>query len=216
MPSAPRQSQHQASLAQEYSPTQPLKQKPAKRRRTAKEDDDRDSYVDSKASRKILKIGQDLVEEDDAENSVARPTQPNPAFTFDLRIGNETNEQRQEQDEDEDDDDDADAWSDEDDQAEEAEVDPNDLDTFNKFNPSFDPSTLLRPKDEAEDEGPGTNLADLILEKIAAHEAAQEEHDSEKALDVVGGGPPEDAVEIPAKVVAVYTQYAVSIIVVTK
>ena len=51
--------------------------------------------------------------------------------------------------------------------------------------------------------GQGTNLADLILQQIAAHEATQE------GLPIVqGGGPPEDAVELPAKVVEVYTKYS--------
>ena len=203
--SAARQPRHSASLAQEYSPTQPLKQKPAKRRKTIDEGSGGDSYVDSKASRKILKIGQALVEEDEAEGKVARPIQPNPAFAFDSRFGDEVNEQEKAPYEDDDD-----AWGDEEEETEEAEVDPDDLDTFNKFNPSFDPSTLLKPSSEPENEGSGTNLADLILEKIAAHEAAQAKQDGEGPPNVIGGGPPEDAVEIPAKVAEVYSQYAAS------
>ena len=46
----------------------------------------------------------------------------------------------------------------------------------------------------------GTNLADLILEQIAAHEAKVAGQPI-----IVGGGPPEDAVEIPTKVVEVYS-----------
>ena len=53
------------------------------------------------------------------------------------------------------------------------------------------------------DGGPtGNKLADLILEKIAAHEAAQ---GGERVYQ--GGGAPEDAVELPAKVVEVYSKY---------
>ena len=48
----------------------------------------------------------------------------------------------------------------------------------------------------------GTNLADLILSKIALHEAATA---SEPRIQ--GGGAPEDAVELPAKVVEVYSKY---------
>ncbi|KAF2236182.1 Bystin-domain-containing protein [Viridothelium virens] len=199
--SAPRNPRHNASLAQEYSPTQPLKQKPPKRKKTTSEDNGENSYVDSKASRKILKIGQDLIEEDEAEHPVARPVQPNPAFTFDSRFAVGEEEQGQVAYED-----DEDAWGDEEEEVEEVEVDPDDLDMFNKFNPSFDPSSLLRPKDDAEDEGTGTNLADLILEKIAAHEASQGKQDGGRPPDIIGGGPPEDAVEIPAKVVEVYSQ----------
>ncbi len=52
-----------------------------------------------------------------------------------------------------------------------------------------------------EEQQQGTNLADLILEKIAAHEAIQS-----GGPPVQGGGPPEDAVELPAKVVEVYSK----------
>lgn len=51
------------------------------------------------------------------------------------------------------------------------------------------------------EEGEGTNLADLILEKIAAHEATQTGQPT-----VQGGGPPEEAIELPAKVVEVYSK----------
>lgn len=51
-------------------------------------------------------------------------------------------------------------------------------------------------------EGQTTNLADLILEKIAAREAADA-----GAPSVHGGGPLQDAVELPPKVVEVYSKY---------
>ena len=51
------------------------------------------------------------------------------------------------------------------------------------------------------EEGQGTNLADLILEKIAAQEAGQMGNPM-----VHGGGPPEEAIELPAKVVEVYSK----------
>ena len=49
--------------------------------------------------------------------------------------------------------------------------------------------------------GQGTNLTDLILEKIAAHEATQTSQPA-----VQGSGESEDAVELPAKVVEVYSK----------
>lgn len=52
------------------------------------------------------------------------------------------------------------------------------------------------------DGGYGTNLADIILEKIAAHEAAQT-----REPRIHGGGLPEDAVELPAKAVEVFSKY---------
>ena len=86
--------------------------------------------------------------------------------------------------------------------VEEVEIDPADLDMFNRFMPTGEePSLELRLHSPQDKDQQGTNLADLILEKIAAHEAAQsgERH-------VIGGGLPEDAIEMPAKVVEVYTK----------
>lgn len=76
------------------------------------------------------------------------------------------------------------------------------MDLFNKCISGHQEPLLGSVKQVDEEEGQGTNLADLILEKIAAHEAGQ-------AGEVViqGGGPPEDAIELPAKVVEVYSKY---------
>ncbi len=80
-------------------------------------------------------------------------------------------------------------------------MDPNDLDLFNKFMPSHE-DPVLQPQNGPNGAERGTNLADLILEKIAAHEAAQ----SDRPL-IHGGGAPEDAIELPAKVVEVYSKF---------
>ncbi len=75
---------------------------------------------------------------------------------------------------------------------------------FNRFMPSTTADPLIQSiTNEEREEGQGTNLADLILEKIAAHEAAQT-----REPVIQGGGIPEDAVELPAKVVEVYSKYA--------
>ena len=76
---------------------------------------------------------------------------------------------------------------------------------FHKFLPRDDEDPIFNPRkpDDEEAEGDSTNLADLILEKIAAHEAAQ----SDQPV-VMGGGAPEDAVEIPAKAIEVFEKYA--------
>jgi essential nuclear protein 1 len=198
IPSTARQPAHNVSLAQEYSPTQPLKQKPAKRRKTNEEKPE-DAYVDSRASRKILKIGQGLIEEVEAETQPARPAEPNPAFSFDVARADLEDDRAASQWDDEEE-----AWLDEDGDAEQEDVDPEDLATFSKFNPSFDPSTLLAPNTD-EDEGPPTNLTNLILEKIEAHEAQQAAAGNAQP-NIIGGGPPEDAVEIPAKAVEAYSQ----------
>lgn len=84
------------------------------------------------------------------------------------------------------------------------EIDPNDMALFNKFMPptAADPLIQSTPSEDTENRQ-GINLADLILEKIAAHEAAQI---GEPVIQ--GGGVPEDAIELPAKVVEVYSKYA--------
>lgn len=79
------------------------------------------------------------------------------------------------------------------------EADPNDLDMFNKFIPAGDEDPIFNP---GAGDQQGTNLADLILEKIAEHEAKQAGGDQGPAIQ--GGGMPEDAVQIPAKAIEVY------------
>ncbi|OKL62564.1 hypothetical protein UA08_02132 [Talaromyces atroroseus] len=157
-----------------------------------------EGFIDAKASRKILQIGQDLAEEEAAEQraaQIASGVQHNKAFDFSTRFGEDDEYISEDEDkygEEE--------WDDED--IDKGEVDPNDLDMFNKFipageqDPIFDP----RPADGAQ-EGSGVNLADLILEKIAAYEAKQS-GDGQPVIQ--GGGMPEDAVQIPAKALEVY------------
>lgn len=74
---------------------------------------------------------------------------------------------------------------------------------FNKFIPAGDEDPIFHPSGQ-ESQGQGTNLADLILEKIAEHEAKQS-GDGDQFIQ--GGGLPEDAVQIPAKAVEVYEKY---------
>lgn len=50
--------------------------------------------------------------------------------------------------------------------------------------------------------GHGKNLADIILEKIAAHEAAQAGKPK-----IHGGGLAEDAIEVPTKAVEAFSKY---------
>lgn len=81
-------------------------------------------------------------------------------------------------------------------------MDLNDLDLFNKFMPPGEEPTLDLNTPQTSDPKGGVDLAGLILRQIAAHEAAQEDRP-----EVIGGGAPEDAIEIPLKVVEVYTKY---------
>ena len=73
---------------------------------------------------------------------------------------------------------------------------------FNKFVPSEEDPIIKSNSGDRDSGGQGINLADLILEQIAAHEAAQAGEPIVK-----GGGPPEDAIELPAKVIEVYSKY---------
>lgn len=160
-------------LAEEYAPSEPTKQKAPKRRKVTQ--DDEDPTVNSKASKKILKIGQDLVEEIDQEQEADRP---NPAFAFDSRPDENVEEETYEGYENEE------AWG-SDEEVVEEEVDPDDQDIFDRFNPSnadpsldpnnlsFDQTTKSKPPDEDGEQGGGTDLASLILSKIEQHEATQ-------------------------------------------
>ena len=198
MPKAPKspgvRDQRHNPLAEEYAPSDPWKNKAPKRQKRNKGDkeDDEQKYVDSKSSRKILEIGRELEEEDARENKARRPQEANPAFDFETRMGEDDmpgEDLVQAEDDDE-------AWGDDDEEVEEVEIDANDLAAWNKFIPTDD-NPIVWPGEEAQQSGPGTDLAALILEKIAAHEAGGEVQQPE----IQGGGAPEDAIELPAKVV---------------
>lgn len=91
MPKIPRPAQssdRHNPLAEEYSGAQSFKTK-APKKRSRKDEEDEDVVVGTKASRKILKIGQELVEEDEKERRLLRAegvTVPNPAFSFESRL----------------------------------------------------------------------------------------------------------------------------------
>ncbi|KAI4199458.1 MAG: hypothetical protein LQ350_004599 [Teloschistes chrysophthalmus] len=189
-----RKSRRHNPLSEDLASTGPLRERSKKRK--LKADDEEERFVDSKSSRKILKIGQDLVDEVGGEVKVQIP---NSAFDFESRFGDEDEPTEAAEDDEE-------AWGDEEDDvvAEEIEVDPNDVSLFNKFMPSTTSGDhMLEPTQyrNGEPEGQTTNLADLILEKIAAHESTQNGQPM-----VQGGGPPLEAVELPAKVVEVYSK----------
>ncbi|KAF2462098.1 Bystin-domain-containing protein [Lineolata rhizophorae] len=203
-------------LADDYIPNRahkPARQKQLRRKSAGGRDADedglqRDAYVDSKASKRILRIGREMVEEDEVEAEGAEGRRRAFEFGFgreDADVGEEDDQRWEGGEEDEE------AWGSEE-EVEEVEVDPADLATFNRFNPSFD-DPLLRgaglggPTDDGQENAAaggaagGTDLAALILEKIAAHEAMAEMN----AEDTGVQREPEEA-EIPPKVVEVYTK----------
>ena len=78
--SSSRNARRHKSLTDDIISSGPLSVKSKKK---AKVEEDEDRYVDSRASRKILKIGQDLIDDEEKEIKAAIP---NPAFTFDSRL----------------------------------------------------------------------------------------------------------------------------------
>ena len=178
-------------------------------KRKAKPEDNEDRFMDSRSSRKILKIGQELVDEDQKENE---PVERDSAFAFESRLRSDSESVNEFQD------DDHEAWGDEEEDVFEEvailliavgvvlltcllqEVDPNDLDLYNRFMPPRDELDLQPTRESSSQDEEGTNLADLILEKIAAHEATTASRPIAE-----GEGAPED-VELPPKVVEVYSK----------
>lgn len=200
MPKAPKspavRETHRQQLAEEYIPSTTFKQKAPKDKRRSKSNNDNEGYVDSKSSRQILELGRELAEEAESETKVQRPPKANPAFDFDTRFGEDDSLVDTAQYGDEDD-----TWGDEDEEiVEEVEIDANDLETFNKFIPTDDNPIHWPGTEQQSSGGGGTDLAALILDKIAQHEAADPQP------HIYGGGDPEDAVELPEKVVEVYSK----------
>lgn len=213
--SAPR---HHNPLADDISTTGGLlrtKSITGKRKSRSEDEPRGDGYIDAPSSRKILAIAQDLADEDDEDRkAVAKANAPNAAFAFDSRFGEEDVEDIRPQAGGYDDEDD---WMPDDDVVTE-DVDPDDMAVYNKFLPQgaqiidFGPSlanlsTNEQREDEIEEpawagEAQTTNLADLILQRIAEKEAMTSGQSSGRQM--IGGGPPEDAVEIPAKVADVF------------
>lgn len=192
MPKAttPKTSRRHNPLEDDIVATGLLRNKPTKRSRD--EDDNEEAFVDSKASKNILRIGRELAEEDDASKPAPIAPQTIDNFGYDSRFDEDQEAKTYDDDE---------AWGDDNEEVEEIEVDPNDLEMYRKFMPDDEDDLLKhgwdrKPADGEEHEEP-TNLADLILEKIAAHEANQGRPEAM--------GPPDDY-EIPPKVVEVYTK----------
>jgi essential nuclear protein 1 len=174
-------------------------------KRAGKKQAEEQGYVDAKASRKILAMSRDLIDEEELQSGSAAggDARGRSAFDFDpsrLDAGSDVEEDEFANEE---------AWGDEEDVVEEVEVDAADLETFNRFiTPTMNDDPLLthgwdgKPADAAEDQKPGTNLADLIMAKIAEKEAMQGGQGEDR-------NPVEEDFELSPKVVEVYTKYVV-------
>ncbi|KAI1489471.1 Bystin-domain-containing protein [Biscogniauxia mediterranea] len=191
MPKAP--APRRRPLEDDLLASGPLRAKAPKRKSRAT-DEEQEHYVESKASQKILSLGRELA----AENDVAPPRPPveSNAFTFDSRY---------EQDDQQNDDafEEEEIWGDDDEEVEEVEIEPEDLDTFNKFLPADEDPLLTNgwggsAGQEEQSSGGGRNLADIILARIAEHEAMQAGGGQMGAVD--------DEYELSPKIVEVYTK----------
>ena len=208
-------------LADDISSSGLLRTKPSTGKRKSRSDDEvqGDGYVDARSSRKILSIAQDLADEDDQDRKVAaKAAAPNAAFAIDSRFGfeDEENDDPQGQYDDEEE------WL-PDENVETEDVDPDDMAVYNKFltkdemlagaapslaGLSTDNKRESLPEDpDGQQEGQTTNLADLILQRIAEKEAREGALSSDHPI-IHSGGHPSDAVEIPAKVADVFQKCA--------
>ncbi|CAJ2501933.1 Uu.00g047860.m01.CDS01 [Anthostomella pinea] len=189
-------------LEDDYLATGPLRSKPQKRKSRDLEDrDEKEGYVDSKASQNILRIGRELAAENDA--APPRTPQESNAFGFESRFDQDDNDEKF---------DDEVVWGDDDEEeVEEVEIEPEDLDTFNRFLPGAeDPASMLIQhgwgQDEPQQEQNTTNLADIILARIAAHEAGEDRAQGMEAMDDVPGLSPK-IVEVYEKVGEILSRY---------
>lgn len=183
-------------LADDYLVTAIPKNK-APKKKSSRKGEDGEAYVDAKASEQILKLGRQLAEED---AQVTAPPESN-AFGFESRFPQEQTEPFGHDDEVE-----AEAWGDEEEEVEELHIEPEDLETFNKFLGADEVPGLAghdffsagASSQESFVPGGDRSLADIILSKIAAHEAG---------VQRAPAGPVDDEdLELPPKVIEVYTK----------
>lgn len=192
------------ALEDDILATGQVKQKAPKRKQRHENEFGDEKYVDSKSSAKVLKISREMVDEEEEEANKAKGENVrNTAFEFEgVRDEDESEEEDDKKYEDE-------TWGDEEEIVEEVEMSPEDLATWRKFNPTMEDDLLTTGGawgDGQAQEGSGmggmgesTNLADLILEKIAEAEAKKEGQFMTGAIE-------EEAFELPPKVVEVYTK----------
>ncbi|KAL2754313.1 hypothetical protein ACRALDRAFT_1081400 [Sodiomyces alcalophilus JCM 7366] len=192
-----RQARRHNPLQDDILATGPLRNKTKKKRGKKDDEESGENYVDASQSRNILRLGRELADEDDAQKPAAQPKVD--LFAIESRYGAEALDDDRQYDDEE-------AWGDEEEEVEEIELDPEDLETYRKFFPDAgdEPSAMLRDagwgskgQDEDMGGGGGTNLTELILEKIAEHEAAEARREA---------GVPDESYELPPKVIEAYSK----------
>lgn len=182
--------------------TGPLKNKVGKKKKGKNSDDEDngDHFVDATRSRTILRLGRELADEDGYSKPEAAAKPTIDLFGIESRYGADVGADEQTHEDEE-------AWGHEDEIVEEVEIDPEDLETYRRFLPEAeeDPADMLSQagwgSNGADEDmaGGGTNLTELILEKIAAHEAAE-------ARKAAGVPVDDDNYQLPPKVIDVYTK----------
>lgn len=158
--------------------------------------------MNAKQSAAILQLGRELADEDKEGSAAAAPQKS--AFDIDSRFAPGEEEQVDNVSDDEE------AWGDEDEEIEidEADIAPEDLATFNKFlaadeadDPLLNDGFWNRKPDAGDGQQlGGTNLADLIMERIEAFEASGGQQQEMGGMDEF---PEED---LPPKVIEVYAK----------
>ncbi|KAI0132737.1 Bystin-domain-containing protein [Xylariales sp. AK1849] len=196
-PTAARPGRRHNPLEDDLLATGPFRAKAPKRKAKGQQDENEEQqFIDSKATKKILEMGREL----DEESAVApqRPPTESNAFGFESRFDQEDVEEPFGED---------DAWGDDDEVVEEVEIEVADLETFTKFLPTQEDPLLKHgwdmgggPTAGQESQTSGKNLADLILSKIAAHEAGAGNDGAGEAEKI------DEDYELPDKVVDVYTK----------
>jgi essential nuclear protein 1 len=198
-----RRARRQKPLEEDLLATGPLRTASGKRKRQDEQEDSDDQfYVDAKSSSKVLRLGRELLDEESAAaDAASHPSANNSALDFRSRTADDEEEDQEGKILD-----DGEVWGDEDEVLEEDDhIEPEDLQTFHKFLPEAKISLLEGSwgGDDADttdqDEKNGVSLADLILEKIAQHEARQDGDREPQPAD-------DEDVEISPKVIEVYSK----------
>lgn len=169
-----------------------------KTRRTLDEDaSEGGQYVDSRASRKILQLAQELSEQDRPSPSLSAESTINP-FGLNSRPGFSSSDISHDDDEPAED-----IFGDDDESDVDVALDPESLKTYHDFFPhDDDPIQWTGETERAGFAGTQqTNLADIILAKISEHEAG---HDMDRMQE-----PEADELELSPRVVEVYTKVGI-------
>ncbi|KAF3939623.1 Bystin [Dactylella cylindrospora] len=183
-----RQARHNP-LYEDLTASRTASSKPTRQKKKASKSDkdQEEGFVDPALSRKILQLARDQQDEVDGD----KPFKSSKLAVDNFLIPHQGVGEWEDESEDDDDEEYQDEYGD-DGVAEEVRVNEEDEELFNKFLPGTS-------------EGPTISLADKILEKIAQHEASLQPKGGRGGMDIDD----EERVELPPKVIEVYTKIGV-------